>query len=64
MTTQYQQLLDLGKDKKLIAASEVGSAPKPNLLQAYGADWLWFCVWGETYIDNSDWNSVEVLKEV
>ncbi|KAH7026369.1 GH26 endo-beta-1,4-mannanase [Microdochium trichocladiopsis] len=64
MSTQYQQLLKLGNDTKLIAAAEVGSAPMPDMLQAYGADWLWFCVWGDSYINNDDWNSIEVLKEI
>ncbi|KAK2026403.1 family 26 glycosyl hydrolase [Colletotrichum zoysiae] len=64
MTSQYNDLLTLGKDKKLIAAAEVGSAPFPDLLQAYGADWLYFCVWGDGYINNTEWNSVEDLKKI
>ncbi|KAK2053947.1 family 26 glycosyl hydrolase [Colletotrichum caudatum] len=64
MTSQYNDLLTLGKDKKLIAAAEVGSAPFPDLLQAYGADWLYFCVWGDGYVNNTEWNSVEDLKKV
>ncbi|KAK2037676.1 family 26 glycosyl hydrolase [Colletotrichum somersetense] len=64
MTSQYNDLLTLGKDKKLVAAAEVGSAPFPDLLQAYGADWLYFCVWGDGYINNTEWNSVEDLKKI
>lgn len=64
MSTQYNQLIELGKDKKLIAAAEVGAAPLPDLLQAYEAHWLWFAVWGDTFINNAEWNSPEVLQTV
>jgi mannan endo-1,4-beta-mannosidase len=64
MSTQYAQLVELGRDKIMVTASELGAAPLPGLLQAYQAHWLWFCVWGETFIDNAEWNSLEVLKEV
>ncbi|EAQ93088.1 hypothetical protein CHGG_01323 [Chaetomium globosum CBS 148.51] len=64
MSTQYNQLIELGKDKKMIAASEVGAAPLPDQLQAYEAHWSWFAVWGDTFINNPDWNSPENLKTV
>ncbi|TQN68330.1 Mannan endo-1,4-beta-mannosidase, partial [Colletotrichum shisoi] len=64
MTTQYNDLIALGQDKKLIAATEVGSAPFPDLLQAYEAHWLYFCVWGDTFINNAEWNSVADLKKI
>lgn len=64
MSVQYNELYELGNDTKLIAAAEVGAAPLPDLLQAYQADWVWFCVWGDSFINNGEWNSVEVLEEV
>lgn len=64
MSTQYNQLIELGEDAKLIAATEVGSAPLPDQLIAYEAHWLWFCVWGDTFINNEEYNSAEVLNEV
>lgn len=65
MSTQYNQLIELGQDKKLIAAAEVGAAPLPDLLQAYEAHWLWFTVWGgDDFIRNPDWNSPENLQTV
>lgn len=64
MSTQYNQLIELGQDKKMIAATEVGAAPLPDLLQAYEAHWLWFAVWGDTFINNPDWNSPETLRTV
>lgn len=64
MSTQYGQLIELGEDAKLIAATEVGSAPLPEQLIAYEAHWLWFCVWGDSFINNDEYNSPEVLNEV
>ncbi|KAL2022635.1 hypothetical protein VTK56DRAFT_4979 [Thermocarpiscus australiensis] len=64
MSTQYNQLIELGRDTKMIAAAEVGAAPLPNLLQAYQTHWLWFAVWGDTFINNPDWNSLYTLKQV
>ncbi|KAK0372708.1 glycosyl hydrolase family 26 [Colletotrichum limetticola] len=64
MTTQYNDLITLGQDKKLIAATEVGSAPFPDLLQAYEAHWLYFCVWSDGFINNTEWNTVDDLKKI
>ncbi|KAL1843477.1 hypothetical protein VTJ49DRAFT_1348 [Mycothermus thermophilus] len=64
MSTQYNQLIELGKDKKMIAATEVGAAPLPDLLQAYETHWLWFAVWGDTFINNAQWNSIETLRTI
>lgn len=64
MSTQYNQLIELGQDRKMIAATEVGAAPLPDQLQAYEAHWLWFAVWGDTFINNPDWNSLDTLIQV
>ncbi|KAK4187353.1 family 26 putative glycoside hydrolase [Podospora australis] len=64
MSTQFNELIELGKDKKMIAAAEVGAAPLPDLLQAYQANWLWFAVWGDSFINNVEWNSVETLNTI
>ncbi|KAK3987385.1 family 26 putative glycoside hydrolase [Cladorrhinum sp. PSN332] len=64
MSTQYNELIELGKDKKMIAAAEVGAAPLPDLLQAYEAHWLWFAVWGDSFINNAEWNSVQTLNTI
>lgn len=64
MSAQYNSLIELGKDTKLIAAAEVGSVPLPALLKAYEAHWAWFCTWGDSFINNEDYNPVEVLKQV
>lgn len=41
----YKQLVTLGQDKKLVALSEVGEIPDPDLLLAYHADWSYFVTW-------------------
>lgn len=64
MSVQYNSLIDLGNDTKLIAAAEVGSVPLPERLQAYEADWVWFCTWGDTFINNEEYNAIDVLKTV
>jgi mannan endo-1,4-beta-mannosidase len=64
MSTQYNQLIELGQDKKMIAAAEVGAAPLPDLLQAYQTHWLWFAVWGDTFINSEEWNPIAILKQV
>jgi len=64
ISAQYNQLVALGNDTKMIAAAEVGAAPLPELLQAYEAHWLWFAVWGDTFVNNPQWNSEETFKRV
>jgi mannan endo-1,4-beta-mannosidase len=36
----------------------------PAQLQAYGADWVYFCVWSGEYISGGVWNSLDFLKRV
>ncbi|CAI4213996.1 unnamed protein product [Parascedosporium putredinis] len=64
MAIEYEQVISLGKDTKMAAATEVGAAPRPSLLQAYQAHWLYFCVWGDSFINNDAWNSAATLKEI
>lgn len=64
MSSYYNQLVDLGNDQKLIAATEVGAAPLPDLLQLYEAHWSWFCVWNAPFINDPEWNSQETLETV
>ncbi|KAK3399502.1 glycosyl hydrolase family 26-domain-containing protein [Sordaria brevicollis] len=64
MSVQYNELVELGNDKKMVAAAEVGAAPRPDLLVAYEAHWLWFCVWGDGFVNNGEWNGEGVLREI
>ncbi|CAI6332666.1 unnamed protein product [Periconia digitata] len=63
ISATYNNLLALADDTKIIAAAEVGSVPDPAQLQAYQADWVYFCVWTGEYIDGGSWNSLDFLKE-
>jgi mannan endo-1,4-beta-mannosidase len=48
----------------MVAATEVGAAPLPDLLEAYDVHWLWFAVWGDTFINSAEWNPPQVLQEI
>lgn len=60
----YNSLLSLVDDKKIIAATEIGSIMDPAQLQAYQADWVYFCIWANEFISGGAWNSVDLLKSV
>lgn len=64
LSTQYNSLIELGSDTKLIAATEVGSIPDPDLLVPYEAHWLWFAAWTDTFINNPEYNTLEFLQNV
>ncbi|KAG8825106.1 hypothetical protein FRC17_008844 [Serendipita sp. 399] len=60
----YSSLVTLGQDKKLVALSEVGPVPDPDLLQAYHADWSYFVVWGGEFISGNTHNTVTFLNKL
>lgn len=64
MAGPYNQLIELGGNKKMVAASEVGRVPSVDLQLAYETDWLYFCSWGDGYINNEEANPRSFLKEV
>lgn len=41
----FDRLVTLGSNRKLIAMTENGAIPDPDLLQIYDASWSWFCTW-------------------
>lgn len=58
----YEGLLQLVDDKKLIALTENGPIPDPDLLIHYHAHWSWFCTWsGEVLREQT---SIDHLKKV
>ncbi|KAK2760924.1 Mannan endo-1,4-beta-mannosidase man26A [Arachnomyces sp. PD_36] len=61
---EYNQLLELGGDQKMLAASEVGRVPSVDLQLAYQTDWLYFCTWSDGYINNEKENPLEFLEDV
>nr|AXG24385.1 endo-1,4-beta-mannanase [Westerdykella sp.] len=64
ISATYNNLVSLTKDTKMIAAAEVGSVMDPAQLQAYRADWVYFCTWEGDFISGGQWNSVDFLKKV
>jgi mannan endo-1,4-beta-mannosidase len=64
ISATYNNLLTLTNDTKIIAATEIGSVMDPELLKAYQADWVYFCVWSGDYISGGTWNSLDLLKRV
>lgn len=49
VSATYNNLLALANDTKIIAAAEIGSLMEPAQLKAYGADWVYLCVWSGEY---------------
>jgi hypothetical protein len=60
----YERLVDLGRDRKLVALGEVGSIPDPELTRAYHADWSFFVTWSGGFISDGQSNSLPFLTKV
>lgn len=41
----FDRLVGLSSNRKLVAMTENGAIPDPDLLQIYDASWSWFCTW-------------------
>jgi len=61
---QYQQLIGLGDDAKLVTLPEVGTIPDPDLLKLYHADWSYFVVWNGDFIESDTYNDLAFKKRV
>ncbi|MEK5238184.1 glycosyl hydrolase [Paenibacillus sp. FSL L8-0470] len=61
---KFDQLVALGNDHKLVALSENGSIPDPELLQLYNADWSWFCTWEGEHLKDGITNSLAHLNKL
>ncbi|KFY46628.1 hypothetical protein V495_02344 [Pseudogymnoascus sp. VKM F-4514 (FW-929)] len=61
---QYQALLALGENKKMVTLPEVGSIPDPDILKAYHADWSYFVTWNDEYINADTYNNLAFKKKV
>jgi mannan endo-1,4-beta-mannosidase len=57
----FDRLVELSHNRKLIAMTENGAIPDPDLLQIYGATWSWFCSWNNSPRND---NSVVHLQKV
>ncbi|KAH8145368.1 uncharacterized protein LAJ45_10651 [Morchella importuna] len=63
LSATYNALLSLGNDKKLIATTEVGTIPDPELLELYDADWSWFVTWN-SFVEDATANSLDFLNRI
>lgn len=62
ISNQFEQLIELGSNKKLIAMAENGPIPDPDLMIEYSAHWSWFSTWnGEILREHND---IEHLNKV
>jgi mannan endo-1,4-beta-mannosidase len=61
---QYQQLISLGNDEKLVTLPEVGTIPDPDLLKLYHADWSYFVVWNGDFIESDTYNDLAFKKRI
>ncbi|WP_129843274.1 glycosyl hydrolase [Streptomyces sp. RFCAC02] len=64
VSADYEKLVELGQDRKIVALTEVGSIPDPDLLEAYEADWSWFVTWSGSFLTDGVSNSREHLEHV
>ncbi|MEK3885233.1 glycosyl hydrolase [Paenibacillus sp. PL2-23] len=64
VSRSYEKLVELVGDKKLVALTENGPIPDPELLIGYGANWSWFCTWSGEFIGDGRHNSKVHIRYV
>lgn len=64
INARYDNLVELVKDRKLVALTENGPIPDPDLLQEYQTHWSWFCTWNEEFIKDGLQNSKVHIQRV
>lgn len=64
VSRSYENLVQLVSDRKLVALTENGPIPNPDLLKQYEAHWSWFCTWTGEFIDDGIQNSEEHIRYV
>ncbi len=64
MKFSYDLLIRLTSNQKLVALTENGSIPDPNILFEYESYFIWFMPWFGDFIFNENFNSKAHLKEV
>ncbi|WP_364145528.1 glycosyl hydrolase [Paenibacillus sp. LPE1-1-1.1] len=62
--TKYEALVSLVQDTKIVALTENGAIPDPDLLVSYGAHWSWFCTWTGDFLNDGSHNSTQHLIDV
>jgi hypothetical protein len=51
MSGEWYDLLEVFDSRKLIALSETGTLPNPDLLDLWGINWSYFSPWNGTFVD-------------
>jgi mannan endo-1,4-beta-mannosidase len=64
VSSTYEKLVELGQDRKVVALTENGPIPDPDLLEAYEADWSWFVTWSGDHLTDGVTNSRAHLEHV
>lgn len=61
---RFKQAERIGGGKKMIALSECGGIPAPDLMFEKGDTWLWFMPWYDAYTRQDKWNGAVYWKTV
>lgn len=64
LSRRYENLVELVQGKKLVALTENGPIPDPDLLKAYEAHWSWFVTWTGEFINDGIQNSEDHIRHV
>jgi mannan endo-1,4-beta-mannosidase len=51
MSGEWYDLLEIFNGRKMIALSETGTLPNPDLLDLWGINWSYFSPWNGTFVD-------------
>ncbi|MGO4109738.1 glycosyl hydrolase [Paenibacillus sp. YAF4_2] len=62
--SQYDNLNNIVSNSKIVAMTENGPIPDPDLLPIYHADWSWFCTWVGSHLTDGITNSLNHLIKV
>ncbi|GAA4915169.1 hypothetical protein GCM10023313_18260 [Mucilaginibacter defluvii] len=60
---EYNRIYAQYGGKKMVAYTEAGSIPDPEILERENAGWSWFQIWSGDYTIGTTWNSVELWKK-
>ncbi|GAB2610808.1 hypothetical protein GCM10027168_49640 [Streptomyces capparidis] len=60
----YERLVELVDDTKVVALSENGPIPDPDLTRAHQAHWSYFTTWSGGFVEDGVTNSREHLRHV
>ncbi len=64
VTDKYDALVSLVNNQKLVALTENGAIPDPDLLSSDGTNWSWFTTWTGEFLTDGVNNSREHLNKV